>query len=197
VLAGMYMRANYPHINPVEAMPMFIHVAFPPFIAGMLLGALLVVVISCAAGLVLGCSILFVRDIYQTYFRANASDREILIFSRLVAIALASLAAWLGLSRANLLLVQWNFLSLGLRGATSLVPLLAAVAFPRRVKPMSGIVAAICGPTVTILCFLLFQRRFDPVYAGVIAAAISFVVVQAIAPRRMDSSITKDAAVSS
>ncbi len=185
VLAGMYMRANYPRINPVEAMPMFIHVTLPPFLAGMLLGALLVVVISCAAGLVLGCSILFARDIYQTYFRPHASDREILVFSRVIVVVLATLAAWLGLSRANLLLVQWNFLSLGLRGATSLVPLLAAVVFPRSVKPISGIVAALCGPLVTILWFLFFPRVFDPVYAGVIASALSFMLVQAVAPRSM------------
>ena len=96
---------NYPHINPVEAMPMFIYVAFRRssracygvhcwwsyFLCGRV-GA--------------GCSILFVRDIYADVLPANASDREILIFSRLVAIALASLAAWLGLSRANLLLVE-------------------------------------------------------------------------------------------
>ena len=184
VLAGMYMRANYPNIKPVTAMPMFIKVTMPPFLSGMLLGALLVVVISCAAGLVLGCSILFARDIYQTYFRADASDREVLVFSRIVVVVLATLAAWLGLSRANLLLVQWNFLSLGLRGATSLVPLLAAVAFPRFVKPLSGVVAAVCGPTVTILWFIFFRHAFDPVYAGVIAAAIAFLLVQIFAPAR-------------
>jgi SSS family solute:Na+ symporter len=183
VLAGMYMRANYPNIRPVEAMPMFIHVALPPFLAGMLLGALLVVVVSCAAGLVVGCSILFVRDLYQAYFRPHAGDREILVFSRLVAVILAALAAWLGLSRANLLLVQWNFLALGLRGATCLVPLLAAIIFPNLVKPMSGKVAALCGATVTLSWFMLFPRVFDPVYAGVIASALSFTLVQAFAPQ--------------
>ncbi|MHB8146082.1 MAG: sodium:solute symporter family protein [Vulcanimicrobiaceae bacterium] len=185
VLAGMYMRVHFPHIKPVLAMPLFIHALFPPFVAGLMLGALLIVVISCAAGLILGCSILFARDIYQVYIRPHASDSELLVFSRILIVALAALGAWVGLSRGNILLVQWNFLSLGLRGTTSLLPLLAAVLFPRWIKPLSGVVAATTGPIVTILWFLLFPHRFDPVYAGLIGALVAFLVTNSIAPRTL------------
>jgi Na+/proline symporter len=152
----------------------------PGWAAGLLLGSLLVVVVSCAAGLVLGCSILLCKDIYQRFIRPEAGDREVITASRVMIVALAALGVWVGLSRANLLLVHWNFLSLGLRGCTSLMPVLAAVLLPRWIRPGSGVVSAILGAATNILWHVLLPHVFDPLYAGLIVSALTLLVANGL-----------------
>ena len=124
------MRTHRPGIKPVQALPLFVKEHFSGLASGLMLGALLITVIACAAALALGISTMVTRDLFQHYARPNASDREVVLFARLVLLAMIVLGVIVATSNIVKLVVDYSFLAFALRAATIAVPLLVAVAFP-------------------------------------------------------------------
>lgn len=174
VFAGLYMRINFPETVPGEALPLFILEFFPDWLGGIALAALLVSVIGTGAGLVLGISTMLTRDIYKKVLRPDASDEKVLLFSR-ISIAAVTLLTFVFVSGSmNSLILQWSFLSMGLRGATICLPLLAGVFLPGRIHPDAGRFAVTVAPLCTIIwAFSGAKSILDPLYVGLMVSGLS------------------------
>ncbi|MEW5784152.1 MAG: sodium:solute symporter family protein, partial [Bacillota bacterium] len=127
ILIGLFMRAHYPDINPAQALPLFVLNHLPAWFGGVVLATLLLASIGTGAGLTLGISTTLSRDIYLR-FKPRTGDRQLLMLLRLCIVMIVLLAlAFVLTTGGEVLLLQFSYLSLGLRGATVCFPLLAAI----------------------------------------------------------------------
>lgn len=70
---------------------------FPVFIAGILLSAILAATMSTADSQLLVASSAISEDIYKAFFRKNASEKELMLVSRLTVLVVAAIAAFLAI----------------------------------------------------------------------------------------------------
>ncbi|MDF9407938.1 sodium:solute symporter family protein [Pelotomaculum isophthalicicum JI] len=182
LLVGMYMKLNYPDMIASEALPVFVINFLPPWLGGIVLAVLLVAVIGTAAGLTLGISTMFTRDIYQKYINTQADDRRMLMISRVVLIAVIGLTILFVTGNLKSMILQWSFLSMGLRGACIFLPLLGAVFFKNLVSPIGGILALAVGPMADLAWKLAVPGGIDPLYAGLLASFIVLLICSVMFP---------------
>lgn len=178
VMAGMYMRANYPQIAPIDALPQFILSQLPPWLGGIALATLLLASIGSAAGLVLGVSAMLSRDIFAAKWRFT--DKSMLAVNRLAVFGVTLCAALFCMGNLQSLVLEWNFLSMGLRGAGIFFPLTFAIFLPGRICSQAAIAAMVAGVVVDLGWKIIFPTLFDPLYAGLLASIIALVITQMI-----------------
>jgi SSS family solute:Na+ symporter len=166
ILVGLYMRATTPQINPREALPLFILQQLPDWFGGLVLAALFIATIGTGAGLVLGVSTMLTEDVYKKLAGPATSDRQLLFLSRVGIVAVTGVGLVLASGNANSLILEWSFLSMGLRGATIFFPLLGAIFWRRYVRPRAGVWAIGLGPLSAILWAALGRDSIDPLYLG-------------------------------
>lgn len=147
VAVGMFMRIHDPKIAPAQALPLFAQHYFPSLLSGVLIGAILITVITCAGGLALGISTMVTRDLYQTYLRPNLGDREGLRVARAVVVTVITLGVVAGASDVLKLIINYSFLAFAFRADVVLIPLLCTVFLPesRLCTLWAGIGAVLCG----------------------------------------------------
>jgi SSS family solute:Na+ symporter len=176
VMAGMYMRIHYPDIAPIDALPQFILSQLSPWLGGVALGTLLLASIGSAAGLVLGISAMLSRDILAAKWQF--SDTAMLTVNRLAVFGITLCAAVFCLGNLQSLVLEWNFLSMGLRGAGIFLPLTLAIFLPGRVCPQAALASMVAGVGVDLVWKIVFPAVFDPLYAGLLASLAALLVTQ-------------------
>jgi len=174
ILVGLYMRANFPHINAKEALPLFVLNFLPDWLGGIILATLLISIIGTGAGLVLGVSTMLTHDIYKRFIYPTATDRNVLTFSKLAIIIVSAFTLIFVSNNINSVILKWSILSMGLRGASIFFPLLYAIFFRDFVEPSTGMLAVTLGPLSSILWAFFGSQNIDPLYPGLL---ISFLIL--------------------
>jgi SSS family solute:Na+ symporter len=184
ILVGLFMKANFPTTPSAEVFPAFIMQFLPPIVAGIVLGTLLIAVIGTWAGLTLGISTMFTRDIYQKLIKVNASGKETLLVQRVIIFLICVITAVIANGNAGSLILGWTYLSQGLRGCAALFPLLGAMLMPRFVTPTAGVIAAILGPLANIGWFFLNPKGMDPLYPGLLVSAVTLILLSLVTRKK-------------
>lgn len=175
IFVGMYMKLNHPDIVASTALPLFIMEKLPPVIAGAVLATLLVALVGTGAGVALGMSSMMCNDIYKKFINKEATDKQALNVSRLIIVVILVAAGLLTLGNMGSLILSWSFLSMGLRGAVAFGPLCTALFLPGKVDSKFVMAAMIVGP-IMVLVGKLALPSIDPLFPGMIAAALVLVV---------------------
>ena len=175
VMIGLFMRAHHPEINPIDALPMFVLSYLPEWLGGLAIGALLLAAIGGAAGLILGMATMLTRDIaarlvpFKSGFSELKTTRWIvfLITFSAIAVTMANLGS---------LVLDWNYLSMGLRGAGTFLPLSMAVFFPGWFKGKWAMLSIAGGALTSLLWKVLLPQGGDPLYSGLAVSALFLLV---------------------
>ena len=174
IMVGLYMRANFPGINPAQALPLFVIQHLPPWFAGVVLATLLLASIGTAAGLTLGISTMLTRDIISKVL-PRVQDRQVLCWFRLVIVGVMLLALVIVYAAGeNMLILQWSYLSQGIRGATVCFPLLAAIFLKNKISSRAGILAVLLGP-VSVIAGGLLRLPVNSLYIGLLVSLVILV----------------------
>lgn len=187
VVIGLFMRLNHPGISPSSAFPSFVLGYLPPWLGGIVLASLFIAVLGTGSGLALGIGVILSKDFYAPRLRtqrlgakageaepgalAAAGDRKVLRFSRIAIAAVLAAAALFSTGNMKSLILQWSFLSMGLRGAAILAPLIGALFLKGRIDKAWALASMALGPAAMILWKGIFPRGLDPLVPGV---ALSF-----------------------
>ena len=132
-----------------------------PVLAGVVLGGLFIAVVGTGAGLALGISSVIQNDIVKRLSRKERDLSKLWIVLALVAAGILSCGA-LGDT-----ILQFAFMSMGLRGAVIFAPLFFALWLPGKVRAKYAIASIIAGPA-TVLVFGLWKvLPFDSLFAGI------------------------------
>ena len=174
ILIGLYMRANFPGLTPSAAFPQFVLNYMPPLLAGITLATLLVVVVGAGAGLTLGISTIFTRDICQGMLNRKLDGKKSLMVSRAAIVAALVGAFTLTLGNMGSFINNWSFMSMGLRGAAIFVPLCGACFLKGKIPKGAAYAAVIVGPIMTLAGRFILPSGIDPVFLGILAALLIF-----------------------
>ena len=174
ILVGLFMRAHHPGIAAKTALTAFATGYLPPVLSGILLGTLFIAVVGTGAGLVMGISTIIRRDILARFFDKAAEDKAGSLMGKGIIILTLLLGVALSSGSLGDTILNFAFMSMGLRGAVVFVPMLCALWAPGKVNRKCAMGAIIAGPVVVLLCGTLFTLPggIDPLFAGVTAALI-------------------------
>ena len=75
IFIGLFMRMNHPDIDPATAFPQFVLNYMNPWLGGVDARNLLIAAVGTGAGLALGISTIFTKDIYANYINKGADDK--------------------------------------------------------------------------------------------------------------------------
>lgn len=141
--------------NTIRAMPTFALDHFPPLVAGIILGTLLITAVIGGAGLSFGMATILTRDILKRLsHRWDDTRRELFAVRTCIGgILLAAVAVTVSLPDS--LINDFGFLSMGFRACVLFLPMTAALWLPGRVNGRWILLSMILSPCVDILAKLL------------------------------------------
>lgn len=178
---GIAYFANNPSLaGPVShnAERVFIELAqilFNPWIAGILLSAILAAVMYTLSCQLLVCSSAITEDLYKAFLRKNASQRELVWIGRLMVLVVALVAIALAANPENRVLGLVSYAWAGFGAAFGPV-ILFSVMWPRMTR--NGALAGMIIGAATVLLWKQFVwLDLYEIIPGFIFASIAIVVV--------------------
>lgn len=172
ILVGLYMRSVHPGITSKIALTYFVTEYMPPVLGGIVLGTLFIAVVGTGAGLALGIARVIKKDIMPTFKFGRKENLFGKVKEKYLTVFVLLLACVLSMGPIGDTILNFSFMSMGLRGATVFVPLCFAMFLPGRVTNRYAMLSIILGP-LTVLLFNLWKiLSFDPLFAGVLVSAI-------------------------
>ena len=167
---GLTVRARGIEMRPDEVLSWFIMDSFPPLLGGIIWGGILITVIGCASGLILGVSTNIAKNLVPEKFMEKNADKEVLIH-RLIIGALVAAAAAAGITGAGSMILEWSYLSMGLRGAGTFLPFIVAVLRPNSLSPKWALASSAAGLSGTLI-WGIASLPGDPLFAGLGVSAL-------------------------
>ena len=180
-----YIGIAYFHANPalsasVTANPETIFmeltkILFNPWVAGVILAAILAAVMSTLSCQLLVCSSTLTEDIYKAFIHKNASQNELVWVGRLMVIAIAILAIVLALNPHSKVLGLVAYAWAGFGAAFG--PLIILSLFWRRMT-LNGAIAGMVVGAVTVIVWknTMAATGIYEIIPGFIFSAISIIV---------------------
>jgi len=150
--------------SAAQAFPAFILRHLPAWLGGLMLGTLLINILGCGSGLLLGVATILVRDVYGN-LRRNAPRLSQLAQIRLSIAGVLLVAVVVALLCNNTFINDLGFLSLGLRAVSLLFPLSFALWLPGRFAPRRILLAMPVG-VAAMLAAKFLALPGDAVYYG-------------------------------
>ena len=150
VMIGMFMSKMHPEINSIDALPMYLVTYLPEWLGGIGLGAILISAMGSLSGLALGVGTMISRDLVKNIWK-GASSTNLLWASRISVLLVTICAIVFVFFHLDSSVLEWNYLSMALRGSGIFLPLTFAVFFPGKVNRKFGIMAIIGGIAVACL----------------------------------------------
>lgn len=181
-MIGMYMRIHFPNIAPSEAFPLFLVNYLNPALAGVSIATVLISSMATGAGLTLGISTMFVKDVYKQLIDKKADDKKELLVLRLSIIAIGIATFFIVIKNQDSMILNWGFLSMIFRAVPIFVPTIFALFFKEKVHKRAGFYSIICGTLASIIWILLGLHSISSIYIGLIT---NVVVILAVSRREL------------
>ncbi len=159
---------------------------FFSFLAGIILCGILAAIMSTASSQLLVTSSAVSEDLYRTYLRPNASEKEGIWVSRISVLAAAAIAIVLGLNPDSLVYGIVSYAWAGFGAAFG--PALLMALFWRRMTKAGALAGIISGGVTVLIWKQLNLFNLYEIVPGFIIALIAIYVVSMLTPAP-DSSI--------
>lgn len=170
ILVGLYMRAVHPGIVSKTALTYFVTNYMPPMPGGIVLGALFIAVVGTGAGLALGIATVVKKDVLPMV-KGSAKEKVCSkITEKKLVIFVLLLACVLSMGPMGETILNFSFMSMGLRGATIFVPLCFAIFMSGAASKKYAAVSIVLGPLTVLVFHLWGILPFDPLFAGVLVS---------------------------
>lgn len=173
-----YFQLHPQAAGPVEANPERIFIVlseqlFNPWVAGVLLSAILAAIMSTLSCQLLVCSSALTEDFYHGFVRPKAGQRELVWFGRAMVLAVALLAIWIARDPESRVLGLVAYAWAGFGAAFGPVVLLSL--FWKRMTVHGALAGMLAGAAVVLLWKHTGSALYEMV-PGVIAAVIAIVI---------------------
>ncbi|MBU3848520.1 MAG: sodium/proline symporter PutP [Candidatus Acinetobacter avistercoris] len=179
---GIAYFASHPELgvavnaNPETVFMELTKILFNPWIAGIILAAILAAVMSTLSCQLLVCSSTLTEDLYKAFIRKNASQNELVWVGRLMVLVVALLAIMLAINPESKVLGLVAYAWAGFGAAFG--PLIILSLFWKRMTLNGAIVGMIVGAvTVIVWKNTMADTGIYEIIPGFIFSAISIIVV--------------------
>lgn len=188
ILVGLYMRANaalYPGLTAKTALTTFVTAHMPPLLAGVILGTLFVAVVGTGAGLALGISSIINNDIVKKVTRRFDDPQKLGMLSKVWIVAVLAVACCMSTGALGDTILNFAFMSMGLRGSVVFMPLICILWLPGRIDRKFALASIIAGPVLVLLFGTVFADvfPFDSLFVGVLATILIMGAGLALTPK--------------
>ena len=174
--------------QPYEIIPYTARHGLPALMGALLLGAVFAKVISTAGNYLFSPATNLINDVFVRYIAPGASNKRVLIVSRLAVVLLGCWALYQAVYAPSILAkMLWAYTIY----SAALTPVVLAAFFSKRVTAWGAVAAIGTGTVVTLAWDIPAVKAFfppilavrDAIFPALIAAVIAMVVVSAITPK--------------
>lgn len=177
---GLIALAEFPSINPNNAVASVATNLTPPVIAGLVMAAVISATLSAGSGDLLGASTVLAKDIYEHYLRPDASDAAMTRFSRYAVLGFGILAIAIALLSGQI--IPMLVFAFTMRSAGPFAAFLFGIT-TRRVTRAAAIWSIVAGSIVGFW-YQLAGDQTVAIIAGALTSIVAFWVVVWIDRRR-------------
>jgi solute:Na+ symporter, SSS family len=192
VAIAVFGRALYPSgevsLHPREIIPYTARHGLPALMGALLLGAVFAKVISTASNYLFSPATNLVNDIFVRYLAPSASNKRILIVSRLAVVLLGCWALYQAVYAESILakmLYAYTIYS------AALTPVVLAAFYSRRATAWGAVAAIATGTLVTLVwdapgvkaLFPPILAQRDAIFPSLFAAVAALILVSLVTPR--------------
>lgn len=169
-IIGLCALAHFPNINPNTAMATAASHFAPTIIAGLVMASVVAATMSSASGNLIAVSTLFTKDIYERYLNPEATDKQIMLWSK-IAIVIVALSG-LVIALNNVQIIPLMVIAFTLRSAGPFAAFIFGFLYPRATRN-AGFGSIIIGS----LAALIWQLSGEPygVMSIVFGSTFSFI----------------------
>ncbi|MFP6841577.1 MAG: sodium/proline symporter PutP [Acinetobacter sp.] len=168
--------ASVVNANPETVFMELTKILFNPWIAGIVLAAILAAVMSTLSCQLLVCSSTLTEDFYKSFLRKNASQKELVWIGRLMVLIIAMLAIWMAGNPESKVLGLVSYAWAGFGAAFG--PLIILSLFWRRMTLNGALAGMIVGAIMVIVWKNFFSAtELYEIVPGFICSLIAIVVV--------------------
>ena len=168
VMIGMFMHVQHPEINSIDALPLYLATYLPEWLGGIGLAAVLLSALGSIAGLALGVGTMISRDVVTKVWTGLTAQGQ-LWASRLSVLAVSVAAMVFVFLHLDSSVLEWNYLSMALRGSGIFLPLTFCIFFPGRVRASMGVAAMGAG-----IFAALFWRHISSIEVNSLLPALCY-----------------------
>ena len=190
-LAGIAYFVDQPLVNPETVFIALSQSLFNPWVAGIITAAILSAIMSTIDSQLLVSSSVIGEDFYRVFVRPDASEKELLLVSRIAVIFIALLALTIANDRESrvLDLVSYAWAGFG----ASFGPVIVFSLFWRSMTALSAVVGMLIGAVTVIVWSFLSGGIFDlyEIVPGFLFASVAIVIISVLKPEQNDSTIEK------
>ncbi len=168
IIVGLYMRSvtNPETFLAKTALTQFVLDNLPPLFGGVVLGALFIASVGTGAGLALGISTILTNDVVKKFTRAFDDPAKADLLSKALIVVVLAGACLLSMGDLGDIIMNFSFLSMGLRGAVIFVPMTCALYAKGRVAAPWALASVVAGP-IAVIAGNVAGAPFDPLFIGI------------------------------
>ncbi|MCB9357737.1 MAG: sodium:solute symporter family protein [Calditrichaeota bacterium] len=177
---AMYGRLHFPDVDPQSTLSLVVKSLHNPWIAGLIIAALLSAVMSSADSALNSCTAIFVKDVFEHQFKSKfASDAESLKWARRLTVAVgisATLVAFFWPDIIGLLLFTYHLWAPGV-----ILPVVYGTLSKHRSPALNAamFVTMLISVGATLLYRMTdYAETFDPAVFGVVVSILVFVIAR-------------------
>jgi SSS family solute:Na+ symporter/sodium/proline symporter len=174
--------------QPFEIIPYTARHGLPAVMGALLLGAVFAKVISTASNYLFSPATNLIEDVFVRYIAPEASNKRVLIVSRLAVVILGCWALYQAIYAPSILakmLYAYTIYS------AALTPVVLAAFFSKRVTPWGAVSAIATGTVITLVWDIQSVRAFfppllaqrDAIFPALFAAVAAMVMVSLFTPK--------------
>lgn len=192
VAIAVFGRALFPTgevaLHPREIIPYTARHGLPAFMGALMLGAVFAKVISTASNYLFSPATNLVNDVFVRYISPGASNKRVLIVSRLAVVLLGIWALYQAVYAESILQkMLWAYTIY----SAALTPVVLAAFYSKRVTAWGAVAAIGSGTVITLLwdvpavkaLFPPILAERDAIFPALFVAVIAMIVVSAFTPR--------------
>ncbi|MDR1520985.1 MAG: sodium:solute symporter family protein [Planctomycetota bacterium] len=176
-IIGLCALAHFPDIPAAQAMPVAALKFSPMLIAGLVMASVVAATMSSASGNLIASCTLFSKDVYQRYINPRATDRTILVISKVVVMIMGACSLIIAMN-PEIGIIDLLVFGFTMRSAGPFAPFIFGF-LVKKVTRSAGLAAIICG-SVGALAWQLAGEPYG-IMSLVFGSAISTIVFFATA----------------
>jgi SSS family solute:Na+ symporter len=186
VVASVLFPRGEVHDRPREILAYTALHGLPVWLGALLMGAIFAKIISTANNYLFSPATNLVNDVFSRYISPNASDKKVLLVSRLMVVLLGVWALFQALGTTSVLAKTLYAYTIY---AAALTPVILAAFYSKRANAYGAVSAIAAGTLVTVLWDSVLKHSMphilaerDAIFPALIAAVLCLVVVSLLTP---------------
>lgn len=172
-LVGISYFASNPIANSETIFIELTQAVLNPWIAGLLIAAILSAIMSTIDSQILVCSSILTEDVYQSWINKNASEKQLMWVSRIGVLSIAAISVLLASnpSASVLSLVQYAWAGLG----CAFGPVILIVLYAKKITSQS-VIAGILSGTATVIVWKQLEGGIFDIYEMIPGFAVATIL---------------------